>query len=441
MPAIKTVRNRQRGHATKKVRDRQPNILDFETSFNFSKRYVRYDKLEVNFDIATVVGENQRDAIVNHFARIASTSSFLRLDGRASNTVLIIRTKRDLELHDGLTVEPLLFSGKLLILPLDNGSGYKVRAFININPTRYFTHNAGRRLSDAPYEKLQINEAAEVEAKMLSFGVNDNFIRDEHLDGAYLANWNAITREYLDLIRRKIQEEMRSAENNAVAYSYNDSLEAWTLKHAEYYWEYKTKDDEASDLAESFCEHLKTRFLDIKQSYHLNAADFSYDSVSYIFQTSSKNITIAIYAKAHNRIRIECRFSKNPKEMYSSEFRDKGFTSDDESQLFLMLEELTKKVQSKCEIIKTEKELFEPNKKQNPTHLASILAGISHEANNNTIYYARMIRCIRSSKKIIETDDNNYNSFLRRLERRGILKKVKKQKGKPRMYFFTLPCI
>lgn len=432
-------RNRTGEARVKNVRDRiKVDIPFFEINFNFLKYQLRYDKIEINFDLA-VIGNSQREAVINHFRRIASNSCFLVHEGTDRNPQLKIRKTSNRELTNGRVVEDLLFSGYIgVIQSYDRSDTIKIRAFININPTRYFVHNAERNISYQA-QKLLANDAARVNAQMRSYGTNDNLISDELLSQARHTNWNNLVMEYLSLIREKLQSEMQVNENDIIQYSeYYDQIENWTIGHSEHYWEFKTDDDCASDITHDFCEYLKSRFLQLKKNYYLNAADYSYDNVSYTFQTSKKNVDIAVYAKSHNRIRVECRFNSRPKSIYSGEFGGEEYDATHEENITNLLDALTRKSQGLCRIISKHKKTFKcSNEDRDINAIADILAGIAHEAENNVIYYRRMLRSLRDCGKIIEEENEVYNRFLVRLKNRGILQQIPKERGKPRMYYLN----
>jgi len=54
------------------------------------------------------------------------------------------------------------------------------------------------------------------------------------------------------------------------------------------------------------------------------------------------------------------------------------------------------------------------------------------------VYYARLIRDYRATGKVFEKDSESDNSFLRALEKEGILKRLRKAPRKPRAYKFNL---
>lgn len=404
------------------IRNRNlPQIYDFETGFNFRESRAFYDKCEINIDI----GYSQRpiEDIASDFEGIGRQEEHIAYNGKTTYPILTINKK-----------SPLLFRGEIVTYKEHQAEGtIRIRANLKLNPTRYFAHNPPDIFVREGENKLLKYDRAEQEISFKTYDQNDNYIEDARLLEAYETNWNDLTRELINNIRTYLRSLLEDSTVNKGQYSFYNYTRNWTIKHFEYYFEFKTN-SEAKDIVHDFCSHLKSRFARIRETYHLNQIDRSYTSVSYIFDTGKENKTIAIYAKAPNRIRVECRYSANLKNIIN-DADNNTYNRGSEDSFFEFLKH------ARTDAIKTLREVkrhhseYVMSERFTAPRVATALSTISSVSKNNQAYYKHMIQSYLDSNKVAELPNKDkYNAFLKELKKEGVLEPLRKRPNRPRLY-------
>ena len=437
----------------RRIREReQYSIKKFDTGFNFLKQRCCIDKVELSFDIAELE-ENDNQSLEEDFRHIARHSELLRYDSRRNNKGFAVRKKRNRSIPnrgtDTKPFEPFLFGG---IIKKDTGLDRTLlRAFIEINPTRYFTYNEeGRVNPDADVEWDDINEDDRlytlrkdscVRDHILSQSINnDNFIEDMRLREANELNWINYTIDYALLCADRIKQEIQNRTNNSNLYTFRSGLKNWTIQRVEYYWEFETKENDAVFVVKEFCEHLKRSSKKFNQTIHSAGEEKETNRAhSFIFGTSNKNLDIAIYAKAENRIRIECRYKKNPKSSFN-EIKNNNYNRSSRRDLNLLLVDLRQIAIERLSKVEQAKTEFNLDNIYMPSQKAITLSHFHSITKGNTAHMRQIIEACMSNASIVENPSKKaFKSVLRQLASKdiNILKTIKKTE--PREYIVKEP--
>jgi hypothetical protein len=414
---------------------------EFETGFNFLPELARFDKISINFDIAGVEGATAQQVFEN-FRRVAGNSEFLRLDGRGYNRNLKIRRNmnRGLRQRTGDTspYNKPLFTG---YIKYDTQEAPRLRAFLNINPTRYFAYNPSDRIypdycgEENVFSTLFEDGDIKSELKR-NAAVGDNFILSDRLQEAYEENWIRQTIDYAILCGDLLREEIAEHSGLYPHYSFYNGLRNWTINHFECYWEYTAPDADAPYLVKQFCKHLSKRLKSSRERVYPSEVNTSQEISTFIFSARNKKRNIAIYAKSDDRLRVECRFEGNPLSMYSNWDRDRYPTT--RRGISDMISDLREKAIEALQPIQTGYNSFNFDDMPRPAHIARQLSTLYSVTRNNTAQIRRIIEANLSDERIVEPEvDNGYRRVLRQLAKEGVLDKVKSTN--PREYILNEP--
>ena len=419
------VRSRER------YRDRQRITLPkFEPRFIFDLAWARYDKIEINFDIGKFNTLNTQD-IHDVFVAVGRDSEFFRNNGSEGLPQLNIRKRG----------RGWLVGGRIRVRPRPAHRDSNIRASLSINPTRFFAHNpsdriAERRSGETPNSwgdprlfKIERNIPLEIELTRHSLGFSDNYIPNSRLAAALRLDWNGLIYEYLEIIQSKIVAEIERASPDRLFIS-NDTITGWTLSRTEIYWEFEHEN--AVAVADDFGKFIANSFKSSSTRYHLDEAADIESGRSYIFKTTNKNISIALYAKTDNRIRIECRFLKNPKECFA-DINNTLFPNTDLMALVGMLESLKEKALETLSPIAEKSRYYDSTQVPNTTALAIQLSTVS-SITKNPLFIKHILEGALIDGRISETTDDTFNTVLLELSEAGLLKKLRKKANKPRFY-------
>lgn len=423
------------------------DIYGFETSFKLKKSHCRIDKLEISFDIAEL--ENGSFSDLNEDLRhIGRTSDLLNDCGRGEKK-LIFRKRRRRRSQDGF--HPALIEGTI---KRDTNSDIPtLRAFLKINPTRYFAYNPIERTDPhddgfwgGEYECddfFRLHKDQDITRVIQSESITgDNFIAFNRLREANQLNWQQYTVDYAELCAERIYSEICEHTNNERLYHFLPNLSNWTIQKIEYYYEFHTRTDDAVFITRKFGEHLKNRLKLKKDNIHSAGEEREDDNPhSYIFSTRSKSIDISLYAKAQNRIRIECRIKKNPKVCVNS-IKEKNYSRTSKTALKRMLTDLKDETAKKLSPVINHKNDFRLDNILMPGELSVALGRLYIGTGSVSLYIKRIVESCMSGEKLVEPDrDNRYRRALRLLASKDlkVLKTVKKTN--PREYIVKEPLL
>ncbi len=421
------------------------DIYGFETSFKLKKSHCRIDKLEIAFDIAEL-GDGSFSELNEDLRHIGRASELLTDHGRGEKQ-LIFRKRRRRRSQDDFHLA--LIEGT--IKKDTNSDTPTLRAFLKINPTRYFAYNPTDRID--PYDDgfwgedyesddfFRLYKDQDIARLIQSESITgDNFIVSNRLREANQLNWQQYTVDYAELCAERIYSEICEHTNNERLYNFLPNLSNWTVQKIEYYYEFQTRSDDAVFITRKFGEHLKSRLRLKKDNIHSAGEEREDDDPhSYIFSTRSKNVDISLYAKAQNRIRLECRVKKNPK-MCVNSIKKKNYSRTSKTALKRMLIDLKEEATKKLNPIINHKNGFKLGNILMPGELSIALGRLYIGTGSISLYIKRIVESCMTGEKLIEPDrDNRYRRVLRLLASKDleILETIKKTN--PREYVVKEP--
>lgn len=407
-------------------------IDPFDVGMDFEPRRARYDKIEVGISFGRCV-TNDTTRVHELFHRIRQTK-WLLCDGSAVRPKLEVRKRKN----------SLLFNGTINFHP--NSAGGYLRAYITFNPSRYFAHNPASRPRERErngtgfgmhYKLTQYPPAlAELTAK--TFDGSDNFILDKRLREANSLNWSDYTTDLLQDIIALISDTIRKYDRDNLFTFVPRQLSDWSLRGAELYWEFRQPD--AVTMAKIFGAHMANNYVRHRVSYYGDKLapmeDISGAICSWVFYTGTENVHLALYAKANNRIRVECRFTSTVTKIYSSEFPDKyPFSRSDIRGLLQLLRELKSKSYDNIYKIGEERRNFDPTPLMKAYDAVDTVTALNFAAGTDQLSMLQVIKTIKMASRVSETGKSAYDKCLHRMVQRGLLKQIgRKKPDQPRHY-------
>lgn len=272
------------------------------TRFNFSHVEAFTDKVTAVVDIGEIPASNYPDA--NAFLRLVALSGEYKKTGWGSTTRLVSQ-------DDGR-----LFTYCISVRQV-SGSVAILQATVYYNPTRCFVYwgdtlpnrgNLGRKVWISP--KLKADQMR------LSGDGNDNFIPTAKLPLARGMKWDCYARDVLSLFVAQIQEDIRKNSGHIRVSLYPKQQWKWVIQSLEVYWEFHHAD--AAGVLRKMFENAQGKFVSGRERYFIQRG-LSVVGSSYLYELWRKNTVCCAYAKLNDRIRLECRFNNNPRQIFGDE--------------------------------------------------------------------------------------------------------------------------
>lgn len=393
----------------------------FEPGFKFHRRWARYDKIEVSFDLGGVL-QGEHSEIHEQFDRIAESSHILKKDSNSRMPALNINDN-----------DHWIFGGQAKVYTNHSGQT-RIRVYLTVNPTRYFANNPpGRRVQpNNEYYDLQAHGPSRRTVYAEILDRNDNLIIHSRLPEAYNTLWEEILNDLLMKAAGLIEHEIETYAEDGYFSFFQEPTE-WAVRSVEVYWEFHA--DNAPVTVIDFGKYASTYFRRHRERMHHSMTDYDGVFTSYIFDTAHKNVKLALYAKTEDRIRIECRFSVSPKILFNKHgFNDENYPRNDIRNLSRMISDVVAKAQSAAAPLKNACEDYKPSKPNTLSQAISSLAALSYMAGHNQTLTQKIIRTLLISGRVAETTDPKYNDALTRMKERGLLKDYRKRPNQPREY-------
>lgn len=400
----------------------KPDILGFEPGFNFPASWARYDKIELSIDMGGVDTTNSK-TIHDAFRTLAKTSTLLRNEGSEDVPALAIKKRKS----------DWLLGGQIRVYPKKTGRS-RLRAHLSLNVSRYFAHNppSRRPVKGNRTYKLQSYGPSLVATGMEALDGRDNLVIEARLAEARDINWNTLFKEMLYQATNKIAADIEEHSPGRLFYFSESGAEDWTIKAAEVYWEFQVPN--APLVAESFSQHAADHFRRHRLRMHLSEIDTDGAAQSYIFDTKRKDVSIALYAKTDNRIRVECRFKTYPKQIYSTELTNAKYPASRVNGLLSMLSALTAKASKEMKPLREAHESFTPTAVRKKADAIGTLAALSWVAGHDQIMTRRILQSLMLTGRVSAGADKTYNAVLDKMAQRGLVRPYPKRARQPIEY-------
>lgn len=211
-----------------------------------------------------------------------------------------------------------LFDGEMMILATNSPLRQEVRLNLSVNPTKFAAYaarfNAASvgELSQHPVADLLSDDAAQRrELERQTLDGNQNLIPYSPWISAVSRDWSELVRLYLTAIKQLIEadfaERASARLTDGVTLVLADPCDIPTsLKLVETHWEFQVSD---SLLAFSAMERwLAAAAPDVVQTRRFDMLYHRSRAARWIKFEARKGITIAVYAKSRNRLRLEVRY-------------------------------------------------------------------------------------------------------------------------------------
>lgn len=404
-------------------RERNRRVLPlprFEPRFTFDRSLRRIDKIELNFDIASISPSKTRGEVFASIRNISRTHPVFRREQLKDGFCLRIR-KYPLDFV-GTQGSEFLLSGQVRVFD------QTVRAILTLNPTRFITHNPpNRRLRDNA-ECLVQDMQISVDQWRHSLEGNDNFIPSNRLAEVRLIKHTFHLRRYLAAIHDLLRQEI-SALFGGEGIRYHDDFHNWTVKAIELYWEFSAPHAPCAtrDMGEFLCRHYHS----ISRRFPLSNIDNNQSITFYVFKNTKPERAAIMYAKTNERVRLEYRFLENPRIIYSKETR--GWNNLTLNGLIDLVEFITTKAIQELAPLSFATQNYSSTRSVSSIDLVSDVCALISTAQtyNMSAVVLPVVRDLLLSGRTIEIlGDPNRNNFLAHLCRKGVLLPFRKSGGR-----------
>ncbi len=284
-----------------RIRERSRVTLNC-TRFNFSHADAFIDKVTVVVDIGEIPASNYLD--VNASLDLIALSGNYKKTGWGSTTRLVSQ-------DDGR-----LFTYCISVRQVSGGVAI-LQVTVYYNPTRCFVY-WGDALpnSNNIASKVWASPRLKATQMQLSRDGNDNFIPTSKLSLARSIKWDEYTKNVLSLFISKIQQDIGENSHRISVRLYQENQWKWVIQSLEVYWEFQH--NEAPTLLRRMFANAQSRFASVRERYFIQR-DLSVVGSSYAYELLRKNTMCCAYAKLTDRIRLECRFNTNPRQIFGDE--------------------------------------------------------------------------------------------------------------------------
>lgn len=418
-----------RKHLTERINPKYKKLQKFEPGINFDIQRARFDRLNINLKIGRA---NTADSAAVHrlFDRIARGSRLFRSNGSDDYPELVIKTQK----------EDWLFGGS--VRSGRNRHGFSnISANLELNPTRYFVHNtSGRPINRGlhgwrHYYPLYGNAKAQLFAAAGSLDANDNYIPDSRISEAGSINWARYTTDYMMLAYEFIVMELKRFDIDDILVLPPQPA-SWTIAQAEIYWEYEH--DNAALIAKDFGAYAGNFYRGKRATDYTVTADSEAQCYASLFKPDKKKVSISLYAKAENRLRIECRYLGHPKKIYArkdgdlrNELYEPGLVRD----FCAFLPALAQKAQEELEPLQKAIRKYDPEHAPNLTGISLAITSIVSLCGGDHLLVREILRGILTTGRISEIDNSRFKKCLEIMEKRGYIRPAgRKPTNKPKQW-------
>lgn len=418
-----------RKHLTERINPKYKKLQKFEPGINFDIQRARFDRLNVNLKIGRA---NTADKAAVHrlFKRIAGESRLFRNNGGNDYPELVIRTQH----------KEWLFGGSVKSTNIKNGFS-NISASLELNPIRYFVHNTSvRPINRGLYEwqhyyPLYSNAKAQLFAEAGSLDANDNYIPDNRISEAGCIDWARYTTDYMMLAYEFIVMELKRFDTDDILVFPTQPLN-WTVVQAEIFWEFEH--DNAALIAKDFGAYAGNFYRGKRATDYTVGTGSEGQCYASLFRPDKKKISISLYAKTDNRLRIECRYLGHPKRIYAgkdgdlrNELYDPGLIRD----FCAFLPALAQKAREELGSLQHAIRKYDPEHIPNLMGVSLAITSIVNSCGNNPVFVREILRGILTTGRIGETDNKRFKECLKIMEQRGYIRPAgRKPKNKPQQW-------
>ncbi len=220
-----------------------------------------------------------------------------------------------------------LFSGVIHLNEQEERSGvYAIAMELGLNPTRFLQSHSvpnssaqRNEIAAEPYRSLRkqrwgANNLYAVEATTLDG--NSNFLLHSGVGYGQITDWDVRIREYLDLVLRLLQLEFQRVlarvgyQGARFRNPIDFGVAAWSLKHAEYYWELATRD--AIAKIETVRRSFMAVLVDPEEALYPPSSGRDRNAPYIHGMLGRESIQAKLYAKSSDIVRYELAYKRNP---------------------------------------------------------------------------------------------------------------------------------
>lgn len=386
-------------------------------------RWAWLDKISISYDLG-VARTVDVAAVHERFKAIARESNLLANDGSENKPRMVIRRRGKNWLFKGmLTTETRRSHGNTLL-----------RLQVDLNPLRFFANNppGRRRERFKPFYKVQSHTPSMTHAQHETTNSEDNYVVDARLPEAAVANWNAQLDEYISLIHGLIISEL-SKDVQAGFFIFNQPLHNWTIGSAEICWEFAVND--APFFVKNFGRYTKGLFPKTSTKFHLNKVEQEYIGNSYIYETRYNKVKAAMYAKSDNRVRLECRFIKYPRQIFA-DLNTNTFPPLSANAFYEMTDALKIKAISMLSPLIMARQKYKAKSLQRRMLVVDALSGLAYHSQQQGQDVSHIIKLLCAGTSVSERIGHpQHNQLLRDLKERDLLQTpYRKKSNRPVQY-------
>ena len=276
----------------------------FATSFKPQRKKAWIDRVELSLKGGRIHNAPP-STLMSHFRRVATDGSPFRRPSLNKD-----QDRIQIDLAKGW-----LFGGRINIRASSEGQWHDVDLVLKLNLTRFVQHQGfgewARRGARSGWAVLRPMEGNALAAQRENLAASDNLISSDKIQDAIGANWADMLLEHVRIVLRCLDwyaNEGVYSTNLRTAFVNLNLWRTWTVRQLEVYWE--AKGDDAVSYAHTVSKNTKAiaDTLDYREYKGAEGVMRTEKNSPSVNVRVAKDIRLAVYAKADDRIRFEVRY-------------------------------------------------------------------------------------------------------------------------------------